>query len=324
MDVAPRCPRQPRPRQATERPRPISRPLPYRRAVWWPAPLCRRSLQQRGRDAAGRHVAMSSNEWRSIGNAVEWLSSSGQGAPSTISIIDSVSCDASSMVHTMIACAFLRDPTSVVYLVSLARPVAEFVAIARRMGYDLAGKGVQKKFYATDCYGQPAAAGGGRHHAVDLLAAAPAAAIEEIRRFAEECRARSCAATGSLTIIVDGLSTLLSLGWSLGDCCRLIQALEGVTEHITMRTCKSVGGGILARWLVNRSNAVIVYNPIASGASRTAHGELVIVAGGKGLAPQGSCALSNSRALVFLYRTGEGTILVQEKRCALPALVDLV
>lgn len=187
------------------------------------------------------------------------------GERKSIFIIDQSSCDGRPIIQSIICKAF-DDKTKnpLVVLVTLDRPFKEYISVGRRLGCDLNLLQIQKKIIVFDLISGGDDCGNNSNRIEEALLGKIASLNREIGQ--------------GLLVIIDGLSIVTCLGWSLEKSGRLIIALENLFDTCVIgrvsRECAPKG---LIEWLVHRSELSLILEPLKSGISREAHAHLVLL-----------------------------------------------
>jgi hypothetical protein len=200
--------------------------------------------------------------------------------PKRVCILDETGCEGRPFIHTILAEACKKQNGPDVLLVAFDRPFTEYVSVGRRLGHDLNLATIQKKFSAVCLMG------------LDDLT------MDSIVKLVTNAKSNK-----PTFIIVDGISVLPALGWSLFRTLELIRRLEALTDSICIRANRGMTDGIrISRWLAHRCDAVISPRKLVSGTSRLAHGEILF---------------SNNRSTLSkcsaLFKCSDSSILVQPK-----------
>lgn len=230
----------------------------------------------------------------------------------SLCIMDETECDALPLMHTLLGQALKRDGANRVVLITLQRPVREFVRTSRRLGYDLSLVSMQGRLVALDAVGGTA---GPKFHGLDILASrAEDGILEKVSAFGP-----------TATVFIDGLDALCTIaGWPLARAMRLIKDLERLSRGVVCRLTTSPSVERLARWLVHRSELVMICRGLAStrGASTVhAHGQVIVyLLGSNGIATQSPS--------LFLFKCTDAALLLQNKfidpsRMALEEVIKL-
>lgn len=240
---------------------------------------------------------MSLTNWQSV-DALRSLKEAGRMA----CIIDEAGADALPFTHTLLA-RHLREPSSLVFLISLREPLARILKMSRRMGHDLNLASLQDRFSAVDCASGPSPAG--RFPSIDVL---DVGAEQRTLELLESIRAKH--SERRLIIVLDGIQRLGALGWTVGRVMRFVLTLEDVSRDLIVRVSRDGSAGEpLSKWLAHRSHYLWQVRSLSSGATKIAHGEVIFHDSNNGLEEP------------FLFKTTEASLVLHPKETSAPVQI---
>lgn len=195
--------------------------------------------------------------------------------PKRICILDETLCDGFPLVNYLIS-GILKgsEGPAALLLISMRWPVVSFVSAGRRLGHDLNLAAMQGRFLALDAASASSSNPKFRtlnigNTALDDATVAVKTAIDELRQRNPE---------KPLFVLVDGISRLCSMDWSLSSVFRLVQSLEGLADRVlVVGTRDGTSSGPLRRWLGHRMEAFIIVKALEAGVTRQAHGEILLL-----------------------------------------------
>lgn len=224
-------------------------------------------------------------EWRSV---TQWDGIALNA--NSICIIDEVGCDGRSLTNTILSAACKAPDNPVIALISLDRQIGEWVAVGRRMGYDLSLLAIQKRFFAAGGMVETL------HTALEVMdqtrcELAITDLLETVGKLSEG---------RPVLVVLEGLSILPALGWTLGRVMKLIKRIEGLCDRFCARLNRDCTFGMeLSRWLSHRCEMTVLTRALSSGKTRQVYGELVVIKG-KSIA-------------AALFKCSDSALLVQPK-----------
>lgn len=154
-------------------------------------------------------------------------------------ILDETTCDGRPVIHTLLAtCAKAPDGPAIA-LIALDRPVSDHSCWSTTRDLDLNLAAIQNRFHALDSIGLSI---GPKFWTMDPMDD-PQMVLEKMVDFVTSFKRTITDSKGPLLVIIDGISTLCTLGWPLGKVISLIKTIEQQCDRLCVRANRQVTEG---------------------------------------------------------------------------------
>lgn len=203
-------------------------------------------------------------EWKSFWEQIDPLTLENS---SSICIIDETLALATPLLYLLLH-RILKETLDKVFLLAFDQPLSQIIKTLRKLGIDLNLMAIKNRFWAIDALGPPIP--GAKFECINLTE-------DDVEKAVYEFLQRIPNKDEKFTIIIDGISTLMSLGWTVIKLCRFIKLLEDAYPQgrIIIRFTKGMKDDvIITRWLIHRCQWQLLLLSLSSGLIREVHGEL--------------------------------------------------